>query len=86
MEVIFQHQLLQQRRKEKQLTQETLAELCNCTPRYLRDLESGRKNNPSAALVRQIAFVLELSSEELLLVHDQDPGDLLLSNLLFYLG
>lgn len=73
MTVIFQHQLLQQRRKEKQLTQETLAELCNCTPRYLRDLENGRKNNPSASLVRQIAFILELSAEELLLLQVNDP-------------
>ena len=70
MTIVFQHEILRVRRKEKRLTQELLAEICGCSSRYLRDLESGEKDNPSAALVRQIAFVLEIPMETLLVLRE----------------
>ena len=73
MNVVFQHHILQQRRKEKHLTQETLAELCGCSPRYLRDLEAGTKHNPSAALLIQFVYVLDVSAEELMVKHTDNP-------------
>lgn len=66
MLVCFLHERMLQLRREKKLTQETLAELCGCSVRYLRDLERGVKYNPSAALVRKLAYVLEVPMEELL--------------------
>ncbi len=66
MLVRFLHEKMLQLRREKKLTQETLAELCGCSVRYLRDLERGVKGNPSAALVRRLAYVLEVPMEELL--------------------
>ena len=68
MTVLFRYDILRQRRKELGLTQEVLAELCGCSPRYLRNLETGKKRNPSAILVRRIAFVLQIPVEELLIV------------------
>ena len=68
MTVLFRYDILWQRRKELGLTQEGLAELCGCSPRYLRNLETGKKRNPSAILVRRIAFVLQIPVEELLIV------------------
>ena len=43
-----------------------LAELCNTSERYLRDLEAGRKNNPSAALVFQFSDILDVPMHELM--------------------
>lgn len=76
MNFVFQHHILQQRRKEKHLTQEMLAELCGCSPRYLRDLEAGVKCNPSAALLVQFVYVLDISAEELMSVQTEDAFDL----------
>ena len=72
MTVQFQGEVLRQRRKELHMTQEILAEICGCSPRYLRSLESGRKHNPSAALVRRMACVLEIPVEELLFIHGEE--------------
>lgn len=68
MNVLFRHDVLRQRRKDLGLTQEMLAELCGCSPRYLRDLETGTKHNPSAMLVRRMAFVLQIPVEDLLIL------------------
>ena len=72
MKAIFQNQRLQQRRKEKHLTQEMLAELSDCSTRYLRDLETGIKRNPSGALLCQITCILEVSAEELFVIQQDD--------------
>lgn len=72
MIVVFQHKTLQLRRKEKCLTQEMLAERCGCSPRYLRDLEAGTKSNPSAALLIQFVYALDVSAEELMSVRPED--------------
>lgn len=53
-------------RKKKNLTQERLAEQANSTDRYIRDLESGRKNNPSASLLHQMSKALEVSMDDLM--------------------
>ena len=73
MTVQFQHERLRERRKEKQLTQEDLAELCGCSPRYLRALETGGKSNPSGVLVRLLVYALELPVEELLTLRAEEP-------------
>ena len=72
MRVIFLHQRLQQKRREKQLTQEMLAERCDCSVRYLRDLELGAKCNLSAALFLQIISVLDIPADELLRIEQDD--------------
>ena len=72
MKVTFQYQKLQQRRKEKQLTQERLAELCGCSPRYLRDLEAGAKCNPSADLLIRFVYVLDVPAEELMAAQSEE--------------
>ena len=72
MTVRFQYERLQERRKEKCLTQEALAELCGCSPRYLRALEAGEKTNPSGTLIRMLVYVLELPVEELLILQQEE--------------
>lgn len=72
MRVTFLHQRLQQKRKEKQLTQEMLAERCDCSVRYLRDLELGVKCNLSAALFFQIVYILDVPADELLRIEQDD--------------
>lgn len=69
MQVVFQYERLKEARLKKNLTQEELAERCGSSDRYIRDLEKGRKVNPSADLVCQIASVLEIPMEALF-----DPG------------
>ena len=70
MKVIFLSQNLRQKRRERHLTQEMLAERCDCSVRYLRDLETGVKDNPSAALFLQLVFALNVSAEELICMEE----------------
>ncbi len=72
MDVYFCSERLRSRRKELGFTQEFLAELCGCSPRYLRNLETGKQRNPSANLVRRMTFVLKITAEDLLVVRDED--------------
>ncbi len=53
-------------RKARKLTQESMAEFANTTDRYLRDLESGKKSNPSAGLLYSLSRALGVSMEELM--------------------
>ena len=53
-------------RANRNMTQETLAERCNTTDRYIRDLESGRKDMPSATLVCQFSIALDVPMEYLM--------------------
>ncbi len=69
MEVEFHYHRLRQLREEKHLTQEQLAELCDCSSRYLRELESGRKRNPSAALLLQVLYALDVPAEDVITAH-----------------
>ena len=65
MQVIFQYERLKAARQKKNMTQEELAERCGSSDRYIRDLEKGRKVNPSADLVCQIASALDITMETL---------------------
>ena len=62
----FDAQKLRAARMNRQMTQESLAEQCNTTDRYIRDLETGRKNMPSAALVCRLSLALDVSMESLM--------------------
>ena len=71
MRVTFLHQRLRQKRKEKHMSQEMLAEQCDCSVRYLRDLEQGTKCNLSASLLFQIVTALDVSAEELMHIEEE---------------
>lgn len=51
-------------RKKKGLTQEQLAELVNCNPKYISEIES-RNKFPSAETIDALASVLEISAAQL---------------------
>lgn len=57
-------------RKARKLTQSGLAEQSGSTDRYIRDLESGRKDNPSAALLFQMCSALGVSMDELMEIRE----------------
>lgn len=61
----FNGAALRASRKEKGFTQEKLAEMVGCEVRYLRDLESGKKNNPSFLLVVRICSCLGIQERSL---------------------
>lgn len=62
----FNADKLRTARIKRKMTQELLAERCNTTDRYIRDLESGRKDMPSAALVCQFSLALDVPMEALM--------------------
>jgi len=62
----FSGKKLRDARKKKNISQEVLAEQADLGDRYIRELESGRKSNPSAVLVYRMANTLEISMEELM--------------------
>ena len=62
----FNAEKLRIARLERNITQEMLAERCNTTDRYIRDLESGRKDMPSATLVCQFSMALDVPMEYLM--------------------
>ena len=62
----FNADKLRAARANRNMTQETLAEWCNTTDRYIRDLEAGRKDMPSAALVCRFSLALDVPMESLM--------------------
>lgn len=62
----FNAKKLREARINRRMTQEALAEQCNTTDRYIRDLETGRKDMPSAALVCQLSLALDVPMEALM--------------------
>ena len=62
----FNAEKLRIARIEHNITQEMLAERCNTTDRYIRDLEAGRKDMPSAALVCRFSLALDVPMESLM--------------------
>ncbi len=52
-------------RKQREFTQEDLAEIVNVTPNYISYIENG-KRRPSLALLRKIAKTLKTNLPELL--------------------
>ena len=72
MQVRFRFQRLKEARLQKKLTQERLAERCNTSDRYIRDLEQGRKSHPSAEMLCLLASSLEIPMEELVHITPED--------------
>jgi transcriptional regulator with XRE-family HTH domain len=68
----FDSEKLRAARKHKKLSQMHLAELCDSSDRYIRDLERGTKENPSAALVCLMSKVLEVPMEELVKIEKEE--------------
>ena len=64
---------LQAMRKDMQITSSTLAEKVNTTVRCIRDLEKGRKSNPSALVLYNISRALGVSMEYLIEDPDTAP-------------
>lgn len=58
MTVVFDSEKFRAIRKERKYTQAKLAEAADTSIRYLRDMEKGRKTNPSAAIVCRLCAVL----------------------------
>jgi len=73
MQVIFRSDRLKLARLKKRLTQEDLAAQCNTSDRYVRDLECGRKKNPSAEMLCLLAASLDVPMEELVDVKQEEP-------------
>jgi transcriptional regulator with XRE-family HTH domain len=59
-------------RKEKGLTQEGLAELCETDPAYIGQLETGRRS-PSMVYIEKIACALQIAPY-LLFYDESDPS------------
>lgn len=72
MQVTFRYKRLKEERIKKNMTQEMLAECCNTSDRYIRDLERGRKTHPSAEMVYLLASTLEIPMTELMSVQPED--------------
>ena len=58
---------LKSAREQKHISQMRLAELCDSSDRYIRALELGKRENPSAVLVWHLCHALELRMEDLML-------------------
>ena len=66
MQVYFDGKKFKEERKRRKLSQIRLAEEAETTERYLRELENGRMDNPSAAVVYRLSIALDLPMEELM--------------------
>lgn len=66
MQVYFDGKKFKAARKRRNLSQTRLAEEAETTERYLRELENGRTDNPSAAMVYRLSVALDLPMEELM--------------------
>ena len=60
--------------KKKDITQEALAEQAGASDRYVRDLESGRKSNPSAVLLCQMPKALDIPMDDLMELLAEDSS------------
>lgn len=58
-------------RKAKNLSQAKVAATADTTVRYVRDMEKGKKNNPSAAMVYRLSAALEVPMEALMTVQQE---------------
>ena len=63
MPVVFDGEKLRAMRMELNYTQAELAEAADTTIRYLRDMEKGRKQNPSAVVVCRLCAALRVPME-----------------------
>lgn len=53
-------------RKAKNLTQATVAAAANTIIRYVRDMEKGKKSNPSATILYGLSAALDVPMESLM--------------------
>ena len=72
MNVSFDAEKLQSKRKHLNLTQAMLAEKVDTSERYVRSLEASKKVNPSAVLVFRLSRVLQLTMDDLMTVRLED--------------
>ena len=72
MQAVFCSHRLKQARLQKNITQEQLAEACQTSDRYIRDLECGRKSHPSAEVVCLLASTLDIPMTELMAVRPEE--------------
>lgn len=73
MLVIFDGGKFLAARKAKNLSQARIAATADTTVRYVRDMEKGRKTNPSAAMVYRLSAALEVPMEALMT--EQQEGE-----------
>jgi transcriptional regulator with XRE-family HTH domain len=59
-------QVLKRRRREQELSQRALAKKAKTTGGYIARLETGRKRNPSLAVLQRLAKALGVPATELL--------------------
>lgn len=71
MLVIFDGGKFLATRKAKNLSQAKVAATADTTVRYVRDMEKGRKTNPSAAMVYRLSAALEVPMEALMTVQQE---------------
>ena len=64
MQVYLDGKKFKAARKRRKLSQILLAERADTTERYLCELENGRIDNPSAAMLYRLSVVLEIPMEE----------------------
>ena len=68
MPIKFSVERLHEERMAQDRTQIWLSDRAGLSIRYLRDLEKGKKKNPSAELLCRISSALEIEMEDLLVV------------------
>jgi len=66
MLVLFDSKKFRAVRKAKKYTQAKLAIEADTTIRYIRDIEKGKKTNPSAAMVYKLCAALDVPMEMLM--------------------
>ena len=69
MLVTFSGKRLRDARKLKKLSQADMADLSGTTVRYVRALERGERENPSAILVCRFSLVLDVDMGDLMEAH-----------------
>ena len=67
MQVYFNGARMRSERRSRKWSQMEVAEMVNTTERYVRELEKGRKHNPSAAIVYRISRALGIPMDELMM-------------------
>ena len=66
MEARFNASYFKSQRKRKNISQSSLADMADTSERYIRDLEKGKKTNPSASLLFRLSMAMEIPMENLM--------------------
>lgn len=72
MAVLFDAKKLQLERKRRELTQAMLAERAETSEQRVRSLESNEKRNPSAVMVLHLNRALQITTEDLIMVKQEN--------------